>query len=202
MDHNSIQETRKGLFFYLNKNKMASAFSNQIQNRNFLSPVGFKFTLAKYPKVSFFCNSSRIPEINLGIAIQPSYLKDLDVPGEKLTYGDLTISFLVDESLENYMAVHNWLTGLGFPETTQQFRNLTTNDDGVRDLKEQYSDGSLSILNSNYRPTANVKFKDLFPVSLTSLEFDSTVTDIQYFTAEATFKYTVYNIVDTNGDPL
>ncbi len=181
---------------------MASAFSNQIQNRNFLSPVGFKFTLAKYPKVSFFCNSSRIPEINLGTAIQPSYLKDLDVPGEKLTYGDLTISFLVDESLENYMAVHNWLTGLGFPETTQQFRNLTTNDDGVRDLKEQYSDGSLSILNSNYRPTANVKFKDLFPVSLTSLEFDSTVTDIQYFTAEATFKYTVYNIVDTNGDPL
>jgi hypothetical protein len=181
---------------------MASAFSNQIQNRNFLSPVGFKFTLAKYPKVSFFCNSSRIPEITLGTAIQPSYLKDLDVPGEKLTYGDLTISFLVDESLENYMAVHNWLTGLGFPETTNQFKNLTTNDDGIRDLKEQFSDGSLSILNSNYRPTANVKFKDLFPVSLTSLEFDSTLTDIQYFTAEATFKYTVYNIVDTNGDPL
>jgi hypothetical protein len=181
---------------------MASAFSNQIQNRNFLSPVGFKFTLAKYPKVSFFCNSSRIPEISLGTAIQPSYLKDLDVPGEKLTYGDLTISFLVDEGLENYMAVHNWMIGLGFPETTQQFKNLTTNDDGIRDLKEQYSDGSLSILNSNYRATANVKFKDLFPVSLTSLEFDSSVTDIQYFTAEATFKYTVYNIVDTNGDPL
>ena len=113
---------------------MASAFSNQIQNRNFLSPVGFKFTLAKYPKVSFFCNSSRIPEISLGTAIQPSYLKDLDVPGEKLTYGDLTISFLVDEGLENYMAVHNWMTGLGFPETTQQFKNLTTNDDGIRDL--------------------------------------------------------------------
>jgi len=181
---------------------MASAFSNQIQNRNFLSPVGFKFTLAKYPKVSFFCNSSRIPEINLGTAIQPSYLKDLDVPGEKLTYGDLTVRFLVDEGLENYMSVHNWLTGLGFPETTQQFKNLTTNDDGIRDLKEQYSDGSLSILNSNYRAIANVKFKDLFPVSLTSLEFDSSVTDIQYFTAEATFKYTVYNIVDTNGEPL
>ena len=181
---------------------MASAFSNQIQNRKFLSPVGFKFTLAKYPKVSFFCNSSRIPEISLGTAIQPSYLKDLDVPGEKLTYGDLTISFLVDEGLENYMAVHNWMTGLGFPETTQQFKNLTTNDDGIRDLKEQYSDGSLSILNSNYRATANVKFKDLFPVSLTSLEFDSSVTDIQYFTAEATFKYTVYNIVDMNGNPL
>lgn len=181
---------------------MASAFSNQIQNRNFLSPVGFKFTLAKYPKVSFFCNSSRIPELNLGTAIQPSYLKDLDVPGEKITYGDLTVRFLVDENLENYMSIHNWITGLGFPETPQQFKNQTTNSDGIRDLKEQYSDGSLSILNSNYRTTANVKFKDLFPISLTSLDFDSTVTDIQYFTAEATFKYTVYNIVDTSGNLL
>jgi hypothetical protein len=181
---------------------MASAFGNQIQNRNFLSPVGFKFSLAKYPKVSFFCNTARIPELNLGTAIQPSYLKDLDVPGEKISYGDFTLSFLVDENLENYMSIHNWITGLGFPETTQQFKDLTTNDDSIRDLKEQYSDGSLSILNSNYRTTANVKFKDLFPVSLTSLEFDATVSDIQYFTAEAIFKYTVYNIVDTNGELL
>ena len=181
---------------------MASAFGNQIQNRNFLSPVGFKFTLAKYPKVSFFCNSTRIPELSLGTATQPSYLKDLDVPGEKIIYGDLMLRFLIDENLENYMSIHNWITGLGFPETTQQFKNLTTNDDGIRDLKEQYSDGSLSILNSNYKTTANVRFKDLFPVSLTSLEFDATLTDIQYFTAEASFKYTVYNIVDTNGDPL
>jgi hypothetical protein len=67
-----------------------SPFANQIQNRNFLSPVGFKFTLAKEPKVAFMCNSARIPEITLGIAKQPSYLKMIDVPGEILTYGDLT----------------------------------------------------------------------------------------------------------------
>lgn len=181
---------------------MASAFSNQITNRNFLSPVGFKFNLAKYPKISFFCNSSRLPEIVLGTAIQTSYLKDLDLPGEKLSYGDLTLRFLVDENLENYMAVHNWLTGLGFPETAQQFKTQITNKDGLRDYKEQYSDGTLSILNSNYKPVANVKFKDLFPTSLTSLEFDSSITDIQYFTAEATFKYTVYNIIDSYGEPL
>ena len=42
---------------------MASGFTNQLENRNYLSPVGFKFTLAKEPKVSFFCTSSKIPEI-------------------------------------------------------------------------------------------------------------------------------------------
>jgi hypothetical protein len=180
---------------------MATAcnFPGQITNRNFLSPAGFKFTLAKEPKVSFFCNSVRIPEINLALAMQPSYLKDIDIPGEKITYGDLTIRFLVDENLENYMAVHNWITGLGFPETTAEYADLITNDKGIQDPKEAFSDGSLSILNSNYRNAAIVKFKDLFPYSLTSLDFDATITDVQYFTAEASFKYTIYNIYDTDG---
>ena len=177
----------------------SSAFGKQIQNRNFLSPVGFKFTLAKYPKVDFFSNSARIPELSLGTAIQPSYLKDIDVPGEKLTYGDLTIRFLVDENLENYMAIHNWLTGLGFPQTTQEFKNLTTDSENIRDLNEQFSDGSLHILNSNYRDVAIVKFDGMFPTSLSSLEFEATDGDINYFTAEVTFKYTVYNIVEPNG---
>jgi len=183
---------------------MTCNFPNQIANRNFLSPVGFKFTLAKEPKVSFFCNSSRIPDINLGTAVQPSYLKDVDVPGDKLSYGDFSLRFLVDENLENYMAIHNWLTGLAYPETAEQFKNLTTNEDlGVRDFQEQFSDGSLHILNSNFRDVAIVKFKDLFPVYLTSLEFEASDTDINYFTAEATFKYTVYNILASdNRTPL
>jgi hypothetical protein len=178
------------------------AFENQIQNRNFLSPIGFKFTLAKNQKVSFFCNSARIPEISLGTTIQPSYLKDIDVPGDKLIYGDLNLRFLVDEDLKNYMAIHNWLTGLGFPETTQQFKDFTTNEDGISDILESFSDGSLHILNSNYNTTAVVRFKDLFPTYLTSLEFEAQDTDVNYFTAEVTFKYTVYNILGKNGKPL
>ena len=178
---------------------MADPFANQIQNRNFLAPVGFKFTLAKYPKVSFFSNSARIPELSLGTATQPSYLKDIDIPGEKLTYGDLVIRFLVDENMQNYMAMHNWLKGIGFPETPQQFADQTTNADGLRDEKEVFSDGSLHILNSNFKDVAIVRFNDLFPVGLTSLEFDATETDINYFTAEAVMRYTVYNIFDTDG---
>ena len=177
----------------------SSAFRNQIQNRNFLAPVGFKFTLAKYPKVDFFSNSARIPELTLGTAIQSSYLKDIDVPGEKLTYGDLTIRFLVDENMENYVAMHNWLKGIGFPETPQQFKDQITDDEGIRDEKLVFSDGSLHILSSNFQDVAIVKFQDLFPVGLTSLEFDATETDINYFTAEVSMRYTVYNIFDTDG---
>ena len=176
----------------------SSAFGKQIQNRNFLSGVAFKFNLTKFPKVDFFSNSARIPELNLELTRQPSYLKNIDVPGERLTFGDLTLKFLVDENMENYISVYNWLKGLGFPETTKEFKDLTTDKDGQRDSKEAFCDGTLRILNSNYREVAQVKFRDLFPTSLTSLDFDATNTDVQYFTAEATFKYTIYNLTATN----
>lgn len=173
------------------------SWANQINNRNFLSGIGFKFNLGKYPKVDFFCNTARIPEITLATAKQPSYLKDIDVPETKLSFGDLTIQFLVDENLENYRIVHDWMYGLGFPETAQQFIDVTTDKDGIRDMKEQFADGTLRILNSNFNEVAKVKFLDMFPVSLSSLDFDATSTDVNYFTAQATFKYTVYQLTAT-----
>ena len=172
-------------------------FANQIQNRNYLSGIGFKFNLAKYPKVDFFSNSARIPELSLAVATQPSYLKDIDLPGEKLTYGDFTLRFLIDEDMENYMSIYNWLNGLGFPESTKEFKTLTTDKDGQREMREQFCDGTLRILNSNLREIAKVKFTDLFPTSLSSLDFDATSTDVEYFTAEASFKYTIYDLTSS-----
>ena len=174
-----------------------SAFAKQIDNRNFLSGVGFKFNLTKFPKVDFFSNSARIPELNLELTQQASYLKNIDVPGERLSYGDFTLRFLVDENMENYQSIYDWLTGLGFPETTKEFADLIKDSDGQTDPKEAFCDGTLRILNSNYREVAKVKFKDLFPISLSSLDFDATNTDVQFFTAEATFKYTIYDLVSS-----
>ena len=71
--------------------------------------------------------------------------------------------------------------------------------DNIDDMQQQFSDGSLHILNSNYRDVAIVKFRDLFPINLSSLEFESSETDIKYFTAEVTFKYTIYDILAADG---
>jgi len=120
------------------------------------------------------------------------------VPGDKISYGDLSIQFLVDENMENYRIVHDWITGLGFPETTQQFKDLTTDKlDGSKELQQQFADGTLLILNSNFNEIAKVKFLDMFPVSISSLDFDATSTDVNYFTAQATFKYTVYQLTSS-----
>ena len=68
-----------------------NALGNQLTNRNFLSPAGFLFNVTKIPKVSFFCTSASIPSISLAVSTQPSYLKDIDVAGEKLEYETLNV---------------------------------------------------------------------------------------------------------------
>ena len=183
---------------------MSGPFTSQIQNRNYLSGIGFKFNLGKYPKVDFFSNSARIPELSLEVAKQPSYLKDIDVPGDKIQFGDLNIRFLVDEDLVNYMELQNWIRGLGYPESLKEFNDLESEAVGsmYEDGDNIYSDGTLQVLSSNLVAKFNVNFKDLFPVSLSTITFDATDTDIDYFTAEATFKYTIYNLTDLNNNSL
>jgi len=173
-------------------------FLNQITNRNFLSPVGFQFVLQKKPKIDFFCNNANIPGINLGVAMQGSPLKAIPVPGETLTFEDLTLRFLVDEDMENYLEVWNWLCQFGFPKSFEQYQQLLNEDEnseGVQNAISGMSDGTLIIYNSNYNPNIKVEFKDLFPVSLSSIVFDSTPNDITYASAEVVFKYTIYDII-------
>ena len=177
-----------------------------IDNRNFLAPTGFKFSLKRSPGVAFFCNQANIPSLDLGIATQPSYLKDIDVPGDKIQFGDLTLRFLVDEDLVNYMEIQNWIRGLGYPETLQEFDDLEKEAVPTKIVEESgdniYSDGTLQILSSNLVAKFNVNFKDMFPYSLSTITFDATDTDIEYFTADVSFKYTIYNLTDLSNKPL
>ena len=177
-----------------------------LSNRNFLSPVGFKFSLKRAPGVAFFCNQANIPSLDLGIAEQPTWLKNIDVPGDKIQFGDLSLRFLVDEDLVNYMELQRWIRGLGYPEDMDEFRkiegeavmpgNFGNSGDQI------YSDGTLQILSSNLVPAFQVVFTDLFPYTLSTVMFDSTDTDIEYFTADVSFKYTIYNLTDMEHKAL
>ena len=176
-----------------------------LDNRNFLSPTGFKFGLKRTPGVAFFCNQANIPSLDLGVAEQPSYLKDIPLPGDKMQFGDLNLRFLVDEDLVNFMEIQNWIRGLGFPESLAEFNDLK--NEAIlgpmgKSTEDVYSDGTLQILSSNLIPKFQVVFNDLFPYSLSTVTFDATDTDIEYFTADVAFKYTIYEITDLSNNPL
>tara|TARA_B100001175_G_scaffold115863_1_gene98326 strand:+ start:549 stop:1028 length:480 start_codon:yes stop_codon:yes gene_type:complete len=155
--------------------------------------------------VDFMCNTANIPSVELGVAEQTSYLKDIPVPGDKLTYGDLSITFIVDEDMENYLQLYQWMTQLGFPESLDQFQELRNQNNMLPepavpgDFFNERSDATLMILSSDYNPTVNIKFKDVFPVSLSGIPFDATIEEQQYYTASATFRYTIFDVIDVNG---
>ena len=179
----------------------------QIENRNFLNPTGFKFVLDRSPKIAFFCNQANIPDITLAVATQGTSIgRKIPHPGDELEFGDLNLRFLVDENLENYMEIQNWMRGIGYPENLQQlydiqkkYRKEIYENTKVINL---YSDGAMMVLNSSQISNFQIRFKDLFPYSLSTLSFDATQTDTEYFTADVSFKYTMYTIVDMKGNRL
>lgn len=158
---------------------------------NTLSNVGFQFNITKIPEITYFCQTADLPEMSLGDASQKTSLVDLPLPGDKIQYSPLKIDFLVDSTMTNYKAVHNWMVGLGFPESHEQFTKLQ--NDNTLDNSFEYSDGTLTILNSSNTSTATVSFIDLFPVSLNTITFSAKETDIIYVVGSATFLYSYYH---------
>ena len=143
--------------------------------------------------------------MNIGVREVPTPVKDYSVPGDKMTFGDLNLRFLVNEDLDNYYEIFKWLKGLTNPKHQKDFfAYINSVDEKGRPepFERQMSDARLLILNSNYNTISTVNFMNIFPTSLTTLEFDSSATDINYFTAEVNFKYTMYEITDKNNNKV
>lgn len=176
--------------------------ANQPDNLNFLSPLGYKFVIAKLPNVNYFCQTSTIPAISMQPVSQPTPFVDIPRPGGKIIFEPLTIRFKVDEDLTNYIEVVNWLVGLGHPVSFEQTRALSSQSviPDHRDGKgaSLVSDGTMVILTSHKNPNKMVRYIDMFPISLTELAFDSTDSDVTYLEATATFRYTRYTIESVN----
>ena len=174
-------------------------------NKNFLSPVGFKFVIGRTPNVDYFCQAAYIPEVSIGVREIPTPVKDYSVPGDKMTFGDLSLRFLVNEDMDNYFEIYKWLKGLTNPKVQSDFaKYISTVDEKGRSSQfmKTMSDARLLVLNSNYNSIATINFYNIFPTSLTTLEFDASATDINYFTAEVNFRYTIYEITDKDQDKV
>ena len=180
---------------------MATLTCPDPSNINPLSPTGFMLSIQKLPEVSFFSQEVTLPEITLPPIDMNTPLSRISITGEILTYGDLTINFLIDEEMKNYTAIFNWLKGLGFPKDHTQYTDFidqqksASNSYGKSENLVSYSDGTLSILGSNNIPVKAFTFVDLHPTSLSSLQFVANATDVNYLIGTASFRYTYFDIV-------
>ena len=171
----------------------AEWYKEQPSNRNFLNPIGYLLKLEKFEGVDFFCQGANVPDINMPSIDVSSPFRSLPIiPGGGVSFGDFTVRFIVDEDLKNYYSIHSWMRDNG--NADQMARQIPEND--------IYTDGQLHIVTSQYNPAFVVEFRDLFPVSLTNLQFDATISDVEYITAEVTFKHQQFFIRDKSMRPL
>jgi hypothetical protein len=140
--------------------------------QNFLNPNEFRFTLA--------------PDISSNPVAQATPFKTIYRPADKIEFGDLSMSVLVDENMQSYIETWSWLIALTKPENFQQYQSLLDGD-GI------YSDATLSILNSKKNTNIQIRFKDLFPISVGSISLATNQSDVNPSVVEMTFKYSSYD---------
>ena len=166
-------------------------------NINPLSPNGFQFSIGRLPELSYFCQEAVIPSINLGSPDFATPFSNKAIAGEIITFDQLSIQFLVDEKMSNYKGIWNWMIGLGFPESYQQYIDMQNSNPSslLSDNAKNYSGGFLQVLGSNNSVVQTIEFIDLIPLSLSGLTFQSTNQDVQYIVGQAVFKYDYYKFV-------
>ena len=184
---------------------------------DYASPIQFRFKMTKLPNVEFFIQSANIPAITLGETSIETPLKDIPIPGDKVTYSSLDVSFLVDENLNNYKEIHDWITGIGFPQDHKQFSTLlgtsadrfpgttsstaATGTSIAQPLDEGgiYSDATLTVLNNKNIAKTEIRFQNVYPTSLGGLSYSITASDVDYLQVNASFNYMYYDIVQISS---
>ena len=191
-----------------------SPLSRQPTKLDYASPTQFKFGIHQLPKVEFFTTTATVPAIALSDVVIPTPFKSIPMQGDQLTFDNLTVNFIVDEFLENYLSLHEWMTAIGFPKNRKQFSDFKTNtsntpatarttvstSNDIGDVQQAspnnalFSDATLTILSNKNNPIVNVLFRDLYPVAMSALEYDQAATDVEYLSASVDFAYQIYEI--------
>ena len=187
---------------------MADPSSQQPTVYDYATGTQWRLVFNRLPKTTWFCTAANIPGITLGEAQYATPMTDMIVTGDKLTFETLNITFIVDEELQNYRELWDWLVGMGSPVKHSQWQTILTEGDGaVRQFgtpdadprtkttyeeSNIYSDSTLIVYNSKNKAKVNVQFKNMFPTSLSALEYSQELTDVEYFKASATFRYLYY----------
>ncbi len=154
---------------------------------NQLNVVSFQTNFTRLPNVNFFAQRVNIPAVNLGLYLQPTPLSDAPTEGDKLTFEQFAMNFIVNEDLSNYLEIYNWMIAIGFPDDHNQFnleQSLKNNSDStIR------SDMNIVINTNKSNPNYSITFRDAFPVSLGSIELDAAATSLEPIVVDATFEF-------------
>jgi len=155
---------------------------------NYLSTGGFDIKVSRLPNVEFFTQKFQIPSISSNPVETQTPLRSYYSVPDKLVFNDLDLSFIIDENMNNYIEIFEWLKGLGSPDNLQQYGALEDSQEGLT------SDISVILLNSHKNPNIKFTFLNAFPTGLTPISLDMSQQDVVYAEATVTMRYDAFTV--------
>ena len=167
---------------------MTTLSSTQPGNINQLNIVNFEINFSRLPTVEYFCQRINIPAVILGDTFQPTPFLNTPVEGDTLVFESVNMSFILDEDMQNYIEMYDWLTALGFPREYGQFRVLQ--DAGsATEYSSKFSEMDIILHTNKSNPNYKVTFNDVFPTSISAVQFDTTASSLDPIIVDATFNF-------------
>lgn len=152
---------------------------------NLLASNRATFEIAGFDKFIASVTGFELPSVSLPEIETPTRFNPGKESGTTVRYENLEIEFLIDEDLSNWLEIYNWIISLGMPEGHSQYRGHS----------DRNSDGNLTIYSSHNNIELQFKFYDMFPVSLTGIQFTEEDSDTVYRKATASFAFLYYEPV-------
>lgn len=148
------------------------------ENKNFLQPTGFRVIIERenYGNLEFFAQSVNHPGASVSaVEIPVPRVQGLPMPGDTISYGELSLNLILDEDLTAYKEVQKWLEDSVYNKV-----------DGI------HHDITVIVLTSHNNFCAQIKYKNCIPTQLGAIELTSTTGDVTYINFDTTFRFTEF----------
>lgn len=171
-----------------------TALSRTPENTNPLQSSKFILAFERLPTVQYFCQEANLPGATLSEATFSTPLRDVPIAGNKLSYGEFDITFIVDEQLQSWNELYKWLLAIGSPKSLAERARLNEFQNEFTTGNSYYSDATLTIMSALNNPLLRVNYHRMFPISISDVKFDTQLDADTIITATATFQYEYFEI--------
>lgn len=164
--------------------------STLTQNINYLQPTAFKLTIdrKKFGNLEYFAQTINHPTVSIPPADLPYKRVNLHMAGDKLTFGELTATIILDENLSAYIEMYDWMKRL--VEEPNKTRLLQASDEFPTTV-----DITVSVLSSKNNQVKQIRYIDCIPTDLGDINFEATTQDVQYLTFPISFRFSYFELV-------
>lgn len=159
------------------------------QNTSFLQSTKYNFVIPNLPFARYFCQSINLPGVTSNDIEVPTPFSNTYRHPTKMAFEPFSISFLIDEDIRVWEETYKWIVALTRPESYKQYVKNQDKD------SSPYQDGILTINTNANVPNIRVKFKNVFPVSLSGIQFGTMNSADTTPTADLSFRYDLFEIV-------